>query len=282
MSCLELYEARLYRSAANCFRRMADASSPGVTAAAHLGAAHSLARESEILLLAAELALAIQMEYYPILINRLPGALGRGYAHFFHGWLLYIKGSLTEALDAFMLAAQELPASEAYHQIAQIGIAECNSGLQGRRSEPPDHLSGAEPEPLISAWASAFSLYSALPRSGSRPAASPIRTSHHPLDLPILAHAMDPYQQLGDSLPADPAWIGAPTVSLFLPVSADLGRDIGFFDPSVQFALRFDVADDPSAVEPEATDNDDPDSPEPETPGSGEKVVKLDSFRKKP
>ncbi len=56
----------------------------------------------------------------------------------------------------------------------------------------------------------------------------------------------------------------------------------GFFDPSVQFALRFDVADDPSAVEPEATDNDDPDSPEPETPGSGEKVVKLDSFRKKP
>ncbi len=54
----------------------------------------------------------------------------------------------------------------------------------------------------------------------------------------------------------------------------------GFFDPSVQFALRFDVTE-----EPMVTSGPDDDAPEPspatdET--SGEKVVSLDRFRKKP
>lgn len=51
----------------------------------------------------------------------------------------------------------------------------------------------------------------------------------------------------------------------------------GFFDPSVQFALRFDVTDE-NGVEVDA-DEPGPDAPE-ESPG--EKVVSLDSFRKKP
>jgi len=50
----------------------------------------------------------------------------------------------------------------------------------------------------------------------------------------------------------------------------------GFFDPSVQFALRFDVTDDPTtADEPETPDDSPPDDT------GGEKVVSLDSFRKK-
>jgi uncharacterized protein len=51
----------------------------------------------------------------------------------------------------------------------------------------------------------------------------------------------------------------------------------GFFDPSVQFALRFDVTD-------EATGSDEPDGPDDTPPpedNGGEKVVSLDSFRKK-
>jgi uncharacterized protein len=51
----------------------------------------------------------------------------------------------------------------------------------------------------------------------------------------------------------------------------------GFFDPSVQFALRFDVSEDA----PAAADTP-PGSPEPTDEKPGEKVVSLDSFRKKP
>lgn len=72
---------------------------------------------------------------------------------------------------------------------------------------------------------------------------------------------------------------------LFIPYSAIKG----FFDPSVQFGLQFEVADaktGPRVVDTEedaeestiSTDDDDTD-PTPETPG--EKVVSLDSFRKK-
>jgi hypothetical protein len=51
----------------------------------------------------------------------------------------------------------------------------------------------------------------------------------------------------------------------------------GFFDPSVQFALRFDVSEDaPAETTPP------PDAPEPDDEKSAEKVVSLDSFRKKP
>ena len=62
----------------------------------------------------------------------------------------------------------------------------------------------------------------------------------------------------------------------------------GFFDPSVQFGLQFDVAadhpldedvSDPSSIEDELGSANAPQAtPEP----SGEKVVSLDSFRKKP
>ena len=51
----------------------------------------------------------------------------------------------------------------------------------------------------------------------------------------------------------------------------------GFFDPSVQFALRFDVNEDASAEAAPAAD-----APAPEDDKPGEKVVSLDSFRKKP
>ncbi|QYO75390.1 SspB family protein [Devosia salina] len=60
----------------------------------------------------------------------------------------------------------------------------------------------------------------------------------------------------------------------------------GFFDPSVQFGLQFDpatAADDRDAEEVEAdveTEEAAGDTPAPE--GSGEKVVSLDAFRKKP
>ncbi|MCY1310948.1 Stringent starvation protein B [compost metagenome] len=60
----------------------------------------------------------------------------------------------------------------------------------------------------------------------------------------------------------------------------------GFFDPSVQFGLQFDpatAADDRDAEEAEAdveTEEAAGETPAPE--GSGEKVVSLDAFRKKP
>lgn len=60
----------------------------------------------------------------------------------------------------------------------------------------------------------------------------------------------------------------------------------GFFDPSVQFGLQFDpatAADDRDAEEAEAdveTEEAAGEAPAPE--GSGEKVVSLDAFRKKP
>lgn len=61
----------------------------------------------------------------------------------------------------------------------------------------------------------------------------------------------------------------------------------GFFDPSVQFGLQFEVADVPADAQPAAAAEDveqaeEPavtDEPAPEA--SGEKVVSLDSFRKK-
>ena len=52
----------------------------------------------------------------------------------------------------------------------------------------------------------------------------------------------------------------------------------GFFDPSVQFALRFDVNEDaPGDSSPPP-----PSSTEPDEEKTAEKVVSLDSFRKKP
>ena len=72
---------------------------------------------------------------------------------------------------------------------------------------------------------------------------------------------------------------------LFIPFSAIKG----FFDPSVQFGLQFEVAESPAGVrtvelegedEDEAPDVVDADADAPEAT-SGEKVVSLDSFRKK-
>lgn len=73
--------------------------------------------------------------------------------------------------------------------------------------------------------------------------------------------------------------------TLFIPFSAIKG----FFDPSVQFGLQFEVADaktGPRAVETEddaeesvTSEAGEDDEPKSETPG--EKVVSLDSFRKK-
>lgn len=54
----------------------------------------------------------------------------------------------------------------------------------------------------------------------------------------------------------------------------------GFFDPSVQFALRFDVTDEP--VVTSGPDDDTPEPPPAADESSGEKVVSLDRFRKKP
>lgn len=71
---------------------------------------------------------------------------------------------------------------------------------------------------------------------------------------------------------------------LFIPFSAIKG----FFDPSVQFGLQFEVAESQPGARPVAVDDEsegdheaptDDDEPTPE--GSGEKVVSLDSFRKK-
>lgn len=69
---------------------------------------------------------------------------------------------------------------------------------------------------------------------------------------------------------------------LYIPYSAIKG----FFDPSVQFGLQFEVADAADDEQSEAEDepehaneaeNTDESAPE----GSGEKVISLDSFRKK-
>lgn len=71
---------------------------------------------------------------------------------------------------------------------------------------------------------------------------------------------------------------------LYIPFSAIKG----FFDPSVQFGLQFEVAEaqpgtGPVAVSDEVDDAQDApnDDDEPAPEGGGEKVVSLDSFRKK-
>jgi hypothetical protein len=60
----------------------------------------------------------------------------------------------------------------------------------------------------------------------------------------------------------------------------------GFFDPSVQFGLQFDVDRGIDAVDDDAELDDSDETPPPAAPqdgeASGEKVVSLDSFRKKP
>ena len=68
---------------------------------------------------------------------------------------------------------------------------------------------------------------------------------------------------------------------LHIPFSAILG----FFDPSVEFGLKFEVEADLATYEVEGEgedgeteDSDDDDLPD---PPSGDKVVSLDSFRKK-
>lgn len=66
---------------------------------------------------------------------------------------------------------------------------------------------------------------------------------------------------------------------LYIPFSALKG----FFDPSVQFGIQFEVAEAPSTdVETiiETADPEDDNDPDP-TPEPGEKVVSLDAFRKK-
>lgn len=71
---------------------------------------------------------------------------------------------------------------------------------------------------------------------------------------------------------------------LYIPFSAIKG----FFDPSVQFGLQFEVAEtqpgvrEVDVIEEEEGLDDAPDGDDPTTPeGGGEKVVSLDSFRKK-
>jgi uncharacterized protein len=62
----------------------------------------------------------------------------------------------------------------------------------------------------------------------------------------------------------------------------------GFFDPSVQFGLQFDPATAPSAQPPAPVSVAPPEAAEPHAPPDdagppgGDKVVSLDSFRKKP
>jgi hypothetical protein len=70
--------------------------------------------------------------------------------------------------------------------------------------------------------------------------------------------------------------------TLVVPLSAIKG----FFDPSVQFGLQFDVerteSDEPEVLEPATADNTSKPPAVAETPETpGEKVVSLDSFRKK-
>lgn len=70
---------------------------------------------------------------------------------------------------------------------------------------------------------------------------------------------------------------------LIIPFSAIKG----FFDPSVQFGLQFEVAEAPAGAQPaETQDEEEPaqeaeNTDEPASESSGEKVVSLDSFRKK-
>ena len=72
--------------------------------------------------------------------------------------------------------------------------------------------------------------------------------------------------------------------TLVIPFSAIKG----FFDPSVQFGLQFDPANSPAAQAPEPLPAAALSAAEPEPAAeesgatSGEKVVSLDSFRKKP
>lgn len=74
---------------------------------------------------------------------------------------------------------------------------------------------------------------------------------------------------------------GQPEI-LVIPFSAVKG----FFDPSVQFGLQFDPATAPGSEEVEAEDDKAVEAaattPGGETTESGEKVVSLDAFRKKP
>ena len=69
--------------------------------------------------------------------------------------------------------------------------------------------------------------------------------------------------------------------TLVIPFSAIKG----FFDPSVQFGLQFDPASAPIAAEPEpaavTAPAAKPAAVEPAGEASGEKVISLDSFRKK-
>lgn len=68
--------------------------------------------------------------------------------------------------------------------------------------------------------------------------------------------------------------------TLYIPYSALKG----FFDPSVQFGIQFEVAEAPSTLVEtiiETADPDDDNDPDPTPEPSGEKVVSLDAFRKK-
>jgi uncharacterized protein len=68
--------------------------------------------------------------------------------------------------------------------------------------------------------------------------------------------------------------------TLYIPFSALKG----FFDPSVQFGIQFEVAETPSTHVETIIDTADPDDdsdPDPSPEPSGEKVVSLDAFRKK-
>ena len=68
--------------------------------------------------------------------------------------------------------------------------------------------------------------------------------------------------------------------TLLIPFSAMKG----FFDPSVQFGIQFEVAEAPSThVETiiDTADPDDDNEPDPSPEPPGEKVVSLDAFRKK-
>ncbi len=70
--------------------------------------------------------------------------------------------------------------------------------------------------------------------------------------------------------------------TLHIPFSAVKG----FFDPSVQFGLQFDVgetdASKPKLVNTDDATQDNGDTDGPDDEPGGEKVVSLDSFRKKP
>ncbi len=69
--------------------------------------------------------------------------------------------------------------------------------------------------------------------------------------------------------------------TLYIPFAAILG----FFDPSVEFGLKFEVETDldVNETDPEAGEDDGETEPDDEVPppSGGDKVVSLDSFRKK-